>query len=164
MRGPKPPPVALTAEERAQLEALARRHGTAQQLALRARLVPAAAAGATNAPGARRWGVSVGTARLWRARWLALAPLPRAELGVAERLADAPRPGGPARITAAQVCQLAALACAAPAGPARPTGQWTGRAIADEALQRGGVAAISPRHAARLRKRGRASRTASATG
>src|SRR5438477_92980 len=62
MRGPKPPPIALVAEERAQLEALARRHGTAQQLALRARLVLAAADGANNAQIARRWGVSVDTA------------------------------------------------------------------------------------------------------
>jgi len=164
MRGPKPPPIALVAEERAQLEALARRHGTAQQLALRARLVLAAADGANNAQIARRWGVSVDTARLWRTRWLALAPLPLAALGVAERLEDAPRPGGPARITAEQVCQLAALACEAPAGSARPISQWTGREIADEAIQRGIVAAISPRHAARLLKRGRSSRTASATG
>lgn len=164
MRGPKPPPIALTVEERAQLAALARRHGTAQQLALRARIVLAAADGANNAQIARRWGVSVDTARLWRARWLALAPLPLAELAVAERLADAPRPGGPARISAEQVCGIVALACEAPAGSARPISQWTGREIADEAIQRGIVAAISPRHAARLLKKGTSSRTASATG
>jgi putative transposase len=164
MRGPKPPPIALTAEERAQLEALARRPGTAQQLALRARIVLAAADGANNAQLARRWRVSVDTARLWRARWLALAPLPLAELSVAERLQDAPRPGGPARISAEQVCRIVALACEAPAGSGRPISQWTGREVADEALQRGIVAAISPRHAARLLKKGTSGRTASATG
>lgn len=164
MRGPKPPPIALTAEERAQLEALARRHGTAQQLALRARIVLAAADGANNAQIARRWSVSVDTARLWRARWLALAPLPLAELSVAERLEDAPRPGGPARISAEQVCRIVALACEAPAGSGRPISQWTGREVADEAIQRGIVATISPRHAARLLKKGTSGRTASATG
>ena len=164
MRGPKPSAVILTAEERSQLEALARRPGTAQQRALRARIVIAAADGANNAQIARQRGVSVDTARLWRARWLALAPLPLAALRVAERLEDAPRPGGPCRITAEQVCQLTALACEAPAGSARPISQWTGREVADEAIARGIVAAISPRHAARLLKRGRGSRTASATG
>jgi len=73
-------------------------------------------------------------------------------------------PGGPARITAERVCRLTARACEAPAGSARPISPWTGRAIADEAIQRGIVAAISPRHAARLLNRGRSSRTASAPG
>jgi transposase len=164
MRGPKPPPITLTTEERAELEALARRHGTAQQLALRARIVVAAADGANNAQVARRWGVSADTARLWRTRWLALAPLPLAELGVAERLEDAPRPGGPCRITAEQVCQLTALACEAPAGADRPISQWTGREIADEVVKRGIVDRLSPRHAARLLKKEGSSRTASAPG
>jgi len=101
---------------------------------------------------------------LWRTRWLALAPLPLAALRVAERLEDAPRPGGPCRSTAAQACHRTALACAAPAGSARPISHWTGREIADEAIQRGIVATISPRHAARLLKRGISNRIASATG
>jgi len=89
MRGPKPPTVSLTAAERQQLEALARRHGTAQQLALRARIVLAAAAGANNAQIARQWGVAVDTARLWRGRWLglqsvALGEWPAAQLSVPE--------------------------------------------------------------------------------
>lgn len=164
MRGPKPPAVNVTAEERQQLEALARRHGTAQQLALRARIVLAAAAGANNAQIARQCGVGVDTARLWRLRWLGLRPVALADLSVAERLEDAPRPGGPGRITAEQVCQITALACEAPAGSARPISQWTGREIADEAIQRGIVATISPRHAARLLKRGRSNRIVSGTG
>jgi hypothetical protein len=36
MRGPKPPAIALSDVERAELDALTRRHSTAQQLALRA--------------------------------------------------------------------------------------------------------------------------------
>jgi len=164
MRGPKPPIVALSDEERGELEALVRGHQTAQQVALRARIILAAADGANNSQLARRLGIEADTARLWRTRWLALAPLPLAELRVAERLEDAPRPGGPCRITAEQVCRLTALACEAPAGSARPISQWTGREIADEAIQRGIVATISPRHAARLLKRGRCSPIASATG
>ena len=97
-------------------------------------------------------------------RWLGLGALPLVEFSVAERLEDAPRAGGPCRITAEQVCRITALACEAPAGADRPISQWSGRELADEAIQRGIVATISPRHAARLLKRGRSSRTASATG
>lgn len=164
MRGPKPPAVTLSAEERRELEALARGHRTAQQVALRVRIILAAADGENNSQVARRLGVEPDTARLWRTRWLALAPLPLAELSVAERLEDAPRPGGPCRISAEQVCRIVALACEAPAGSARPISQWTGREVADEVIQRGILAAISPRHAARLLKKGTSSRTASATG
>ena len=164
MRGPKPPQVVLSDEARRALEGLVRGHRTAQQAALRARIVLAAADGENNSQIARRLGIEADTARLWRTRWLALAPLPLAELSVADRLADAPRPGGPCRISAEQVCQIVALACAMPAASGRPISQWTGREVADEAIQRGIVAAISPRHAARLLKRGISSRTASATG
>ena len=45
MRGPKPRVVELRAEERQGLEALVRAHRTPQQLALRARIVLAAADG-----------------------------------------------------------------------------------------------------------------------
>ena len=164
MRGPKPVALELTGEERRGLEALVCGHTTPQQVALRARLVLAAATGENNAQVARRWGVAVETARLWRGRWVSLRALPLAELSVAERLEDAPRSGSPGRITAEQVCRITALACEAPAASARPISQWTGREIADEAVARGIVAAISPRHAARLLERGRSSPTASATG
>ena len=164
MRGPKPPAVALTAAERRDLEALAGAHRTPQQLALRARIVLAAADGANNAEVARRLGVEADTARLWRGRWLGLGAVPLDDLSVAERLEDAPRPGGPCRITAAQVCRLTALACEAPAASDRPIGQWSGRELAQEAVARGIVERLSPRHANRLLKRGISSPTAYATG
>ena len=108
--------------------------------------------------------MDVGTPRLWRARWLGLAAVPPEALSVAERLVDAPRAGGPCRITAAQVCQLTALACEAPQGAERPISKWSGRELADEVVQRGIVDTISPRHALRLLKRGICSPIASATG
>ena len=164
MRGPKPPQVALSDEARRELAALVRGHRTAQQAALRARSILAAADGENNAQIARRLRIEADTARLWRTHWLALAPVPLAELPVAERLEDAPRPGGRCRITAEQVCRIVALACEVPAASGRPISQWTGRAVADEIVARGIVAAISPRHAGRLLNRGTCSRTASATG
>jgi putative transposase len=164
MRGPKPQAIVLTDEERRGLAALIRRHTTPQQVALRARIVLAAADGRNNAAIARECGVEVGTARLWRGRWLGLQPVALTDLGIEERLADAPRSGAPARIGAEQVCQIVALACEAPDQSGRPISQWTGREVADEVVRRGILPAISPRHAGRLLKRGRSSPIASATG
>jgi transposase len=164
MRGPKPQGIWLTDDERRGLEALVRRGSTPQRIALRARIVLAAAAGRANAEIARQLGVGVETARLWRGRWVGLGAAGPAELGVEERLADAPRSGAPGRIGAEQVCRIVALACEAPERTGRPISHWTGREIADEIAARGIVPAISPRHAARLLKRGIASPTGFAPG
>jgi putative transposase len=164
MRGPKPPTIVLQDAERAALDQLVRRHTTAQQLALRARIVVAAATGANNSQIARHEGVNLDTVRLWRARWRGLQVVPLADLTVEERLADAPRPGKPVRITDEQVGQMVALACEAPTQSGRPSSQWTGRELADELKRRGIVDELSGRHAARLLKRGRCNRTAGATG
>lgn len=164
MRGPKPPTLELSDTERQELEHLVRRHATPQQLALRARIVLAAADGANNCQIARDLDISLDMVRRWRERWLVLQPTSHADLPIPDRLTDAPRPGKPARITDEQVCQIVALACDPPAGSARPISQWTGREIADEIIKRGIVQEISGRHAARLLKRGRCNRTGSATG
>lgn len=164
MRGPKPPATDLTEAERRGLEALLRRHTTPQQVALRARIVLAAAAGRNNAQIARDLAVDIGTVRLWRGRWLGLQAVGLSELSVEDRLTDAPRSGKPAGISAEQVCQIVALACEAPGQSGRPISQWTGREVAAEIVARGILPAISPRHAARLLKGGRSSRTASAPG
>ena len=164
MRGPKPPVITLSDLERQELDALTRRHATPQQLALRARIVLAAADGAKNGQIARQLHVSVNMVRRWRERWLVLQPAALEDLPLLERLTDAPRPGKPPRITDEQVCQIQALACERPAGSERPISQWTGRELADEVQQRGIVERISGRHAARLLKRGRSNRTASAIG
>jgi transposase len=162
MPGPKPPAVNLTEEERRDLESLVRRHSTRQQIALRARIVLAAAKGKNNTEIAGEEGIDVQTARRWRARWLNLHPIPMSELSAEERLEDRPRPGAPARITADRVCQIIAMACEDPEESGRPISHWTGREIADEIKKRGIVDEISPRHAARLLKR-RGSQTPSDT-
>ena len=173
MPGPKPRTIELTEAERQGLEALARRHHTQQQIALRGRIVLAAAGKRNNAQIARALGVDVDTARLWRKRWLELQPIALADLSVAERLEDLPRDGAPARITTDQVCAIQAVACEKPEDSERPISHpvqdqtglgWSAREIADEIIQRGIVEYISPRHAARLLKKGPCSPTASATG
>jgi transposase len=164
MRGPKPTPVTLTEVERQELEQLLKRHTTPQQIALRARLILAAADGLNNAQVARQEALSVDSARLWRTRWLGLRPIALTDLSVEERLADAPRSGKPPTITAERVCQIMALACEAPERSGRPISHWSGREIAEEIQRRGIVERISGRHAARLLKRGISSPTGSATG
>jgi putative transposase len=127
-------------------------------------VILAAAAGINNSQIARQEGVTVDTVRLWRTRWLGLQAVSLDELSVADRLTDAPRPGKPVRITDHQVCQMIALACEAPVQAGRPISQWTAREIAAEITQRRIVPQISPRHAARLLKKGRCSRIAGAIG
>jgi transposase len=60
--------VVLTDGERAQLQAWARRPKSAQALALRSRIVLAAAEGLGNTQVAQRLGVQRSTVRIWRAR------------------------------------------------------------------------------------------------
>ncbi len=164
MRGPQPPPVTLVDDERRALEALVRAHSTPQQLALRAQIVLAAAEGRNNAQIARLYGVSLDLVRLWRTRWRTLQPLPYADLPLVARLCDAPRSGRPPTITVTQTCHIVALACTTPTTANRPISQWTARELADEIIQQGILDRISPRHAARLLKRGTYNRTASAIG
>ena len=159
MPGPRPPSVDLTDEERRELEGLVRRHKTGQQLAERARIVLRAADGLNNSEIARELALEPDTVRLWRQRWLSFAGVALADVPVAARLADAPRSGTPARITPEQVARIVALACEAPGESGRPISQWSTSELAAEIKRRGIVETISPRHAARLLKRGTSSRT-----
>lgn len=152
MRGPKPALLSLSESERTTLERLVRRHTTAQQVALRGRIILEANAGKNNSQIARELDVSVETVRAWRTRWLAWQPIATADLSIEDRLRDVARPGRKSQISAEQLCQLIALACEQPTD--RPISQWTGREIADEVMRRGILKQISPRHAARLLKKG----------
>lgn len=160
MAGRKPIEIKLNQEASDELTKLVKRHQTSQQIALRARIVLAADQGQSNAQISQKLAVSLDTVRLWRKRWHQLASIALTDLGAAERLADLPRPGAPAGISATQRCQIEALACEKPEGSERPISHWTGREIADELIKRQIVDHISPRHAGRLLKRG-GSQTAS---
>jgi transposase len=164
MSGPLPTTVEVPEETRQTLDRLVRAHTAAQQVALRARIILSAAAGLSNVQISQHLGIARETVRRWRARWVGLQGVPLDELSVEERLTDAPRPGAPVRIGAEQVCAIIALACEAPTLSDRPISQWSGREIADEIIRRGIVETISPRHAARLLKRGICNPIWSATG
>jgi putative transposase len=151
---PKAQEMQLSDAERQGLEKLVKRHQVGQQIALRAKIVLASADGLKNKEIVAKYSVTADTVRLWRNRWVNLQDLLLDDLSVEDRLQDAPRPGAPARITADQRCQIEALACEKPEDSERPITQWSAREIADEIIKREIVMEISPRHAARLLKRG----------
>jgi putative transposase len=165
MPGPQPPPLHVTARQRALLEQLVRRQRCSQQLLRRVRIVLLAADGAHNEQIGRELGLYRGTVRTWRERWRAAASrLDAAETDtqsdrdltavIATLLADEPRPGAPATFTAEQVVQIIALACEEPQAAGCPISHWTPRELAQEAAQRGLVERISPRSVGRFLKGG----------
>jgi len=153
MPNPKAQPVVLSEKEQHGLEKLVKQHLTAQQIALRARIVLASAEGKPSIQIARENQVTHDTVRLWRNRWVKLQDISLDDLSIEDRLRDAPRPGAPSRITADQRCKIEALACEKPEKAGRPISQWTAREIAEEVMERKIVESISGRHAARLLKR-----------
>ena len=144
MRGPQPPPISLSDAERQALEHLMRGHRTPQQLALRARVILAAADGANNSQIARQEGVTPDTVRLWRARWLGLQAVSLADLSVDERLTDAPRPGKPAGLQTNRSAKSWRWPVKLPTQAGRPLSQWTGTGDSGEII----AAALSPDFAA----------------
>jgi transposase len=94
MPGPAAAVVELTDEERTQLLSWTRRSTSANAVATRSRIVLAAAEGLGNTAVAAKVGVEVGTARKWRARFLAQR---------LQGLLDEPRPGRPRTVTDEQV-------------------------------------------------------------
>jgi len=158
MSGPLAAAIQLTPTQQAVLLALVRRATCPQALALRARIILAAAAGQRNEPLARQLDCIPKTVRKWRARWADAAArllavdddavaLARA---VAVALADAPRPGAPGTYTAEQIIQIINLACRPPEQVGRPVTAWTPRELADEAVKQGLVGMISPRTVGRF--------------
>src|SRR5438093_12897653 len=149
MPGPKPPEIVLTADEHRELERLVCAHKTGQALVRRARVVLLAATGYSNTAIAEQVPMDIEAVGLWRRRWTAWRGVPLAEVDVAKRLADAPRPGVQPRLTPEQVCHILALACEQPNGSGRPISQWSHRDLADEIVRRG-----SPTASRRAMRRG----------
>lgn len=123
--GPKLAPLDLTAEERTELERWVRRRKSAQDLALRARIVLACSHTDTNdlpvsqSQVARELGVHVETVRKWRTRFT------RAGL---DGLVDEPRPGRPRTVDDARVEEV--VRTTLEDKPANST-HWSSRAMAE---------------------------------
>jgi len=98
-------PIYPSEREHRDLEALVRQQTCAQHVALRALIVLPAREGVGIQPSATRLGIARTTVRNCRRRWLAITGN-----RVAERLADAPRPGTPATYSAEDACAIIALA------------------------------------------------------
>jgi transposase len=93
----RPATLVLNEAERAELEGLARRRRTSQALAMRARIILRAAAGASNTAIADGLGVTKHTVGKWRARFAGQR---------LDGLLDEPRPGTPRRIGDEEVAAL----------------------------------------------------------
>ena len=89
-RGRPKAELSLSHEERQALERLTRRRKTAQAMALRARIILAAATGSPNAAVAGELGVTPATVGKWRRRFVASR---------LDGLSDEPRPGAPRTVT-----------------------------------------------------------------
>src|SRR5262249_54299633 len=90
--------IQLSEQEQEELIHLTKRHRSEQQVVLRARIILAAAQGASNIQIARQLKINVDTVRLWRDRWAKWQEIDHEksekEAGdLAQRLQDAPRPG-----------------------------------------------------------------------
>jgi len=112
--------VDLTDEERAQLVAWSRRARSANALAMRSRIVLAAADGLTNTAIAARLDIHVTSARKWRRRFVA---------DRLDGLLDEPRPGRPRTVTDEQV--EAVITRTLETTP-RDATHWSTRALARE--------------------------------
>jgi len=140
-------PIVLGDDQRRVLEGLRRAHTTAQQVALRARIILLSDDGVGVREIARRLGVWPKTVRRWRTRWLSSAA------AVAQRLSDAPKSGAPATFSAEQICAIIGIACEQPSDSDRPITHWSQQEVADEAMRRGIVDSISQRSVGRFFKR-----------
>ena len=162
MSGPVAQSISVTPAQQCVLEQLVRRHTSPHALVRRAQIILAAASDAHNESIARRLGCTRKTVRTWRARWAEAAPHLTAteqqpedlRAQIALVLADAPRPGAPDTFSAEQIVQIIAIACTPPADAQRPTTHWSPRELADEAVKRQIVTAISPRSVERFLKAG----------
>jgi transposase len=144
--------ITLSDAERGTLEAIARAHTTAKQIALRAQIILLADEGVGIRETMRRLGTWDNIVRRWRKRWRARVH----ESQIVQRLPDEPRSGKPSSITPEQICRIVALACQPPIldeGP--PISHWSLSALAAEAVRRGIIETISAASIGRILKRSR---------
>ena len=111
----------------------------------RATIVPLGFAGLQDEEIVRQVGPNRQQVGVWRRRrrdaweslcvWECREPH-RLREAIREVLADAPRPGAPAKIAPEQAARIAALACEPPELSNRPITRWTHRELRDEVVER----------------------------
>lgn len=150
--------VQITERQQKVLQELSRSRTESRSLSQRAQIVLAAFARRLNEDIAEEVGLNRKQVGRWRRRWqqaweqlTRLECLEPAKLRAAIRqtLSDAPRSGSPGKFTAAQVCQILAVACEPPAQSNRPITHWTRKELREEVVKRGIVEDISESQAGR---------------
>ncbi|TLH69413.1 IS630 family transposase [Mycolicibacterium phocaicum] len=119
MPTPRAAKIVLTADERAELEGWARRRTSAAGLAMRSRIVLAAADGGSNTELAQRLDLSITTVRRWRNRFV---------VDRCDGLLDEPRPGRPRVVGDEQIKDL--ITATLETTPPDAT-HWSTRSMAD---------------------------------
>jgi transposase len=153
----------LSAQDKALLEALTRRHTAPRCVVQRARIILLATQNMSIPAIAATLQICSNTVRKWIKRFipkpqenpapdhsdppLASVEPPPSKLPL---LADAPRSGRPDTFTAEQFCKVIAIACEKPEDYGRPITHWTARELRDEVIQQRIVPSISVRHVNRL--------------
>lgn len=153
-RGPEPERIEVTQRQNAILDRIIRAANSAQCLVQRATIIAKAGQGERNQCIADDMAIHAQTVRRWRARWSeASERLAAVEAEADDKvlsqlihalLSDAYRSGSPGTFTPEQICSIVALACEPPQASGRPVTHWTPAELAEEAVQRGIVASISP--------------------
>ena len=143
----------LSEKQESVLQIMVQSTTVSQRLAQRARLILLAFAGESNEDIATQVKLHRRQVGLWRRRWRdsfeALVSIecrePRAALrrAIEDVLSDAPRGGAEGKFTAEQITLIMAIACEPPELSGRPVAEWTHAELADEAVKRGIVPAIS---------------------
>lgn len=158
--------VVLHERVRGVLVRLSRSRAEEQRLVERAKIVLNGVAGMSQTEQGRELGFDRQRARRWTVRWLevndrlsAAAGEPDSSDGELEKmvraaLADKYKSGAPPKFTAEQLAQIIALACERPDEVGVPVNRLTPAELAREAVKRGIVESISPRHLDRILKRG----------
>jgi putative transposase len=159
--------VALHERVRRVLEWLSRSRTEEARLIERASIVLNGVAGRSHVEQGRLLGIDRQRSRRWTVRWIeanerltVAAREPdtsdrQLEKLVLAALADEARSGTPPKFSAEQMARLIALACERPEESNLPVNRLTPTELAREAVKRGIVESISPRHLDRILKRGR---------
>lgn len=168
--------ITVSERQRAILEEWERNKAdTPYRVVIRSQIILMSAQGIKNVEQGHRLGVTRRCVERWRIRWAnSESRLAEAERsGVSNKdlrkllgsiIEDDERSGAPATFTAEQLAALIALACEKPEASGIPVTHWTPADLAREAIKRGIVKTISPRHVDRVLKGGISARTRAATG
>ena len=138
--------VNLTRYEEQELVTLINKPSTAQNIALRAKIIFLAnGEQKKNKEIISELKIQSQDVSRWTKRWLE-----RSQETVIQRLSDLPRSGAPDTFTPEQICKMVALVCEDPAHYGRPISHWSQNEIVDEMIKQEIVKSISQSQVCRI--------------